>query len=326
MNKQNLRPLAVGSLRTFESLARHLNFRACGEELHVTQSAVSRQIRALEEEVGTPLFVRGTRHVAITEAGTQLLRAVLPLLERLDTTVRQIRYAGGRKSVSVTTFASFATLWLIPRLDGFQKLYPDIDIRIAAVDAIAHPDDSSIDLALRHCLPAAAPLGAQRLFGEVLTPMVGASLAAKAATKKGPRLRTPSDLTVHTLLEEINSHKASGEFSWRKWLHWCGQPTLEPQRWITMNFTHQQIQAALSGQGVALARLALVTEPLANGELVEPFGTDLRLRSPFCYWLVAWPGVEQREEVRAFIAWVLREAEKTSLSIGDADDSPNETE
>ncbi|MBP6109147.1 MAG: LysR family transcriptional regulator [Rhodocyclaceae bacterium] len=321
MNKQAHRPLAVGALRTFEALARHLNFRAVGEELHVTQSAVSRQIRALEDEIGTPLFVRGTRNVAITEAGTQLLRVVLPLLDRLDATVRQIRYTGGRKSVSVTTFASFASLWLIPRLDEFQKLYPDIDIRISAVDTIAHVDDSSIDLALRHCLPAAAPPGAQRLFGEVLTPMVGASLAAKAASKQGPRLRIPGDLTAHTLLEEINSHKASGEFSWRKWLQWCQQPTLEPKRWVTMNFTHQQIQAALSGQGVALARLALVTDPLTNGELVEPFGAALRLRSPYCYWLVAWPGVEQREEVRAFIAWIMREAKKTRASIGEAEDS-----
>ena len=319
MNRRNTRPLAIGALRTFEALARHLNFRACGDELHVTQSAVSRQIRALEDELGAALFVRGTRHVAITEAGTQLLRAVLPLLERLDASVRQIRYAGGRKSVSVTTFASFASLWLIPRLDGFQKLYPDIDIRISAVDAIAQVDDSSIDLALRHCLPAIAPPGAQRLFGEVLTPMVGASLAAKSLTKQGPRLRHPSDLTAHTLLEESNSHKASGEFSWRKWLRWCNQPTLEPKRWITMNFTHQQIQAALAGQGIALARLALVTEALANGELVEPFGAALRLRSPYCYWLVAWPEVEQREEVRAFISWIMREAAKTSTSIGETE-------
>ena len=321
MNRRNTRPLAVGPLRTFEALARHLNFRACGDELHLTQSAVSRQIRALEDEIGAALFVRGTRHVAITEAGTQLLRAVLPLLERLDATVRQIRYAGGRKSVSVTTFASFASLWLIPRLDEFQKLYPDIDIRISAVDTLAQVEDSSIDLALRHCLPAIAPPDAQRLFGEVLTPVVGASLAAKSNTKQGPRLRNPGDLTAHTLLEEINSHKASGEFSWRKWLQWCDLPTLEPKRWVTMNFTHQQIQAALSGQGVALARLALVTDPLKNGELVEPFGAALRLRSPYCYWLVAWPGAEKREEVRAFIAWIAREATKTRTSIGEAEAS-----
>jgi LysR family transcriptional regulator, glycine cleavage system transcriptional activator len=318
MNSRTQRPLAIGALRTFESLARHLNFRACGDELHVTQSAISRQIRALEDELGAALFVRGTRHVAITEAGVQLLRAVLPMLERLDTTVRQIRNASGRKSVSVTTFASFATLWLIPRLEGFQKLYPDIDIRIAAVDAMAQADDTSIDLALRHCLPASAPAGAQRLFGEVLTPMVGAGLAAKAATKSGPRLRNPSDLAGQTLLEETNSLKASGEFSWRKWLQWCDHASLEPKRWITLNFTHQQIQAALSGQGVALARLALVTEALANGELVEPFGPPLRLHSPYCYWLVAWPGVEQREEVRAFISWVKREAAITCTAMDEA--------
>lgn len=319
MSNGSQRPLSIGPLRTFEALARHLNFRACGEEMHLTQSAVSRQIRALEDELGAALFTRGTRHVAMTEAGVQLLRSVLPLLEKLDATVRQIRYTGGRKSVSVTTFASFASLWLIPRLDEFQKMYPEIDIRISAVDTIAQIDDTSIDLALRHCLPASAPAGAKRLFGEVLSPMVGASLAASSASKKAPRLRTPNDLVAHTLLEEINAHKSSSEFSWRKWLQWCDLPLLEPKRWVTMNFTHQQIQAALVGQGVALGRLPLVTEALENGKLIEPFGRDLRLRSPYCYWLVPWPGVEQREEVRAFIEWVGREAQETRTSICETD-------
>ena len=319
MNKPSNRPLAIGALRSFETLARQLNFRASGEELHVTQSAVSRQIRALEEEIGATLFVRGTRHVEITDAGNQLLRAVRPLLDRLDSTVRQIRSADGRKRVSVTTFASFASLWLIPRLSEFQRLYPDIDIRISAVDVMAHADEPDIDVALRHCLPAVAPSGAQRLFGEVLTPVVGASLAAQTSTKKGPHLRTPVDLAAHTLIEEINSRTNSSDFSWRTWLRWCDQPLLEPKRWITMNFTHQQIQAALSGQGVGLARLALVTEALANGELIEPFDAALRLRSPYCYWLVAWPGVAQREEVKAFIAWVMREAAATRVSIGETD-------
>jgi LysR family glycine cleavage system transcriptional activator len=319
MNNKSHRPLAIGSLRTFEALARHLNFRATGEELHLTQSAVSRQIRGLEEEIGATLFVRGTRHVEITDAGTQLLRAVLPLLDRLDNTVRQIRSADGRKRVSVTTFASFASLWLIPRLNEFQRLYPDIDIRISAVDVMAHAEEPDIDVALRHCLPAVAPAGAQRLFGEVLTPVVGAGLAAQSATKKGPHLRTPADLEFHTLLEEINSRANSSDFGWRTWLRWSDQALLEPKRWVTMNFTHQQIQAALSGQGVALARLALVTEALANGELVEPFDAELRLRSPYCYWLVAWPGAAQREEVLAFIDWVTREARATRNSIGEAE-------
>ena len=116
MNTPRRRPLSIGPIRALEAVARHLSFRAAAEELHLTQSAVSRQIRALEDEVGAALFLRGTRHVDLTSAGAALLRAVAPSLERVDAAVRQIRQLRGRRVVNVTTFASFATLWLIPRL------------------------------------------------------------------------------------------------------------------------------------------------------------------------------------------------------------------
>ena len=122
MNMPRHRPLSVGPIRAFEAVARLLSFRAAAEELHLTQSAISRQIRSLEEEVGALLFQRGTRHVELTGDGALLLRAVIPALERLDTGVRQIRSARGRKIVSVTTFASFSSLWLIPRLEAFQRV------------------------------------------------------------------------------------------------------------------------------------------------------------------------------------------------------------
>jgi len=130
------RPLAVGPVRAFEAVARLLNFRAAAEELHLTQSAVSRQISALEAELGAPLFLRGTRHVEITNDGATLLRAVAPMLDRLDATVRQIRVGRGRNVVSVTTFASFSSLWLIPRLEAFQRSHADIDIRVSASDTL----------------------------------------------------------------------------------------------------------------------------------------------------------------------------------------------
>src|SRR3954452_18512580 len=140
------RPVSAGQLRAFESVARHLNFRAASEEMALTQSAVSRQIQALEEEVGASLFLRHTRAVELTSAGAQLLLAVQQALPRIDGAVRQIRQTPGRKSVSLTTFASFASMWLIPRLEAFQRDNPDIDIRIDATDTALDMDLADIDI------------------------------------------------------------------------------------------------------------------------------------------------------------------------------------
>ena len=165
------RPIGAGHLRAFEAVARHLNFRAAGEELALTQSAVSRQIQGLEEEVGVPLFLRHTRAVELTSAGAQLLLAVSQALPRVDAAVRQIRQSAGRRSVSLTTFASFASMWLIPRLEAFQRDHPDIDIRIDASDAALDLEMADVDIALRYGPPATMPAGAPRLLGGQPTPL-----------------------------------------------------------------------------------------------------------------------------------------------------------
>ena len=315
MNRVLHRPLAVGPLRAFEAVARRLSFSAAAQELHLTQPAVSRQIRGLEDELGAPLFVRATRRVELSGAGTQLLRNVLPLLQRLDTTVRQIRSARGRRHVSITTFASFASLWLLPRLALFERMHPDLDIRISASDAMADLDDPEIDLALRYCHPNAAPPGASRLFGEVLTPAVGRALADQMARGQAPSLAEPADLVNHTLLEE-DDHRPGAEYlAWRTWLRAQGVAQLEPVRWLYLNFTYQQVQAALSGQGVALARLALVGESIERGELVEPFGPARRTTSPFAYWLIQGNTAAARPEVALFAAWLLEQAAATRIAI-----------
>jgi LysR family glycine cleavage system transcriptional activator len=305
MNAPRHRPLAVGPLRAFEAVARRLNFRAAAEELHLTQPAVSRQIRSLEDEIGATLFLRGTRHVELTGAGTALLRTVDPLLAQLDGTVRQLRSAQRRQPVGVTTFASFASLWLLPRLQGFQAVHPESDIRISAADAMADPDDPEIDLALRYCHPDEAPAGSTQLFGELLTPVASPALLART------RLKAAADLARHTLLEEDDDRPSAQYLSWRHWLAQLAPPALEPRGWIYMNFTYQQIQAALAGQGVALARVALVREAIERGELVEPFGAAGRLASPYAYWLVRWPGRRERPVLAAFEAWLAAEAAAT---------------
>ncbi|HEY8707856.1 MAG TPA: LysR family transcriptional regulator, partial [Burkholderiaceae bacterium] len=188
MNKPSRRPLSLGNLRAFEAVARRLSFSDAADELFVTQSAISRQIKSLEDELGAPLFVRATRHVEMTQSGQLLLRSVEIGLPRIDASVRQIREARSRKRVSVTTFASFGSLWLLPRIEAFQREHADIDIRVSAGDAIADLDDPELDLALRYCSAAQAPAGAVRLFGEVLTPVVSRSMAERIRLRQAPAL------------------------------------------------------------------------------------------------------------------------------------------
>ena len=318
MNALTRRPLSLTYLRAFEAVARTLSFGAAAEELHVTQSAISRQIKGLEGELGAQLFVRGTRHVQIAPDGLVLLRAVEPLLRRLDSGVQQIRRARSRQRVSVTTFASFGSLWLLPRIEAFQRSFPAIDIRVSAHDAIADLDDPELDLALRYCSPAQVAAGAVHLFDETLTPVVSRGLWEQISQGKAPPLATAADLARHTLLEE-DDDRASTEFlSWRHWLDCNGQGALQPQSWLYLNFTYQQVQAALAGQGVALGRMPLIFEALQRGELVEPFGDAGRIRSPYSYWLMVGLANQIRPEVTQFCAWVETQAAATRSAVGQA--------
>ncbi|MEY4751717.1 MAG: hypothetical protein RIQ60_3931 [Pseudomonadota bacterium] len=312
------RPLQVGPLRAFEAVARRASFRAAGEELHLTQSAVSRQIQSLEEEIGVALFSRGTRHVALTVAGTSLLRAAVPALERIDAAVHQLRHASVRPRVSITTFASFASLWLIPRLEGFQRQHPGLDIRINAEDALHDLADPEIDIALRHCAPALAPPHAQRLFGECIAPVVSPWMMDRAARGDIAPLRCADDLLRHTLIECADQHLSSvQERSWLQWFERRGLSGVQPARWIHFNYDHQQVQTAQSGQGIVLGRLALVADLLARGDLAEPLGLHGRDVRQQAYWLIIAPGSTQRPEVNQLADWLLAQAAALREAIAE---------
>ncbi len=308
MNTPRQRPLSIGPLRAFEAVARLLSFRAAAEELSLTQSAISRQIQALEEEIGCVLLLRGTRRVELSVDGAALLPATVAAIQRIDQTVRQIRRTRGRRVVNVSTFASFASLWLIPRLCAFQKAQPDIDIRISADDRIVDLDDSEHDIALRYTSAAGLPESAERLFDEVVSPVVSPAYAARCAAGRLPPLRRPADLAGHALTEEDDARPSAEFLGWRHWLAAQGLADLQPLSWMYFNFTYQQIQCALAGQAVALARLPLVREQLQRGELVEPFGAAGRRASPFAYWLVPGSASARRPEVQAFVDWVRAQA------------------
>ena len=317
MNSRSRRPLSLSHLRAFEAVARTLSFNAAADELHVTQSAVSRQIKGLEDELGAQLFARDTRHVHIAPDGLVLLRAVEPLLRKLDASVQQIRRGRSRQRVSVTTFASFGSLWLLPRIEGFQRLHPDIDIRVSAHDAIADLEDPELDLALRYMQSAPGAPGAVRLFDETLTPVVSRGLWEQVRSGAAPALSSAADLARHTLLEEDDDRPSTQFLGWRHWFECQGQPHLQAGRWLSLNFTYQQVQAALAGHGVALGRVPLVYEAMQRGELVEPFGPAGRIGSPFSYWMLVAPGSRARPEVQQFCAWIEAEAAATQAAVGD---------
>ncbi len=316
------RPLSLTNLRAFETVARLLSFGGAADELHLTQSAISRQIKSLEEELGAPLFLRGTRHVQIAPDGLTLLRAVEPWLAKLDASVQLIRRSRSRRRVSVTTFASFGSLWLLPRIEAFQRQHPDIDLRVSAHDTLADLDDPELDLALRYCSPGQVPAGGVHLFDETLTPVVSRALWEQIRLGNAPPLSTAADLAQHTLAEEDDDRPSTEYLSWRHWLELRGQGGLQPRRWLYLNFTYQQVQAALAGHGVALARVPLVFEALQRGELVEPFGAAGRVGSPFSYWMLVAPASRGRSEVMQFCAWLEAESAATRVAVATIGATP----
>jgi LysR family transcriptional regulator, glycine cleavage system transcriptional activator len=324
MNKATTQPLSpirtrgvgMGNWRAFAVVARHLNFRSSAEELSLTQPAVSRQIQNLEADVGAPLFERHTRHVALTAAGKNLLQAVLPLIERLDSAVERIRGGAARPSVSVTTFASFASMWMIPKLEAFQRLHPDIDIRIDASDAFLALENTDVDLALRYGTYEQMPKGAIRLFDDVLSPMVSPWLLKDKLGDAAAA--TLTDIQKLTLIEL--SDVTHSQFNWLTWEGWLAQHNMKTRastRWLKFNYTYQTVQAALAGQGVVLARLPLVEEILQNGDLIEPL-PDLRIQSPMAYWLIARAGSLEQPQVLAFSNWLQKQAQKTRKAMTQA--------
>lgn len=309
------RSISVGQLRTFEAVARHLSFSAAAEEMALTQSAVSRQIQSLEEEVGVSLFLRHTRSVELTSAGAQLLIAVSKSLPRIDNAVRQIRQSTGRRTVWLSTFATFASSWLIPRLEDFERENPDIDIRVDTSENGLETEAAKVDLVLRYGQMQSMPSHAVRLFGEQLTPAV-----SPRRLESGPPLKKASDVAQFTLVETGDGHPTYSEWlTWRQWFEEHDVPMLQPKRWLYFSSGDQRVQAALAGQGIVLARLPFILESLANGELIEPL-PKLRMDSPLAYWLVIGQHNVHRPEVRLFCEWLMAQGKITRQTSGEAPD------
>jgi DNA-binding transcriptional LysR family regulator len=293
-------------IRGFEAAARLSSFTRAADELFITQSAVSRQVHALEEHLGLPLFERHHRSIRLTDAGQQLYRAATQALLLLTDTAARIREEGMQKSVTISCTFGFASLWLVPRLMEFRDLHPDIDIRVAANNKIVDLDRERIEVAVRYCTAELVPADACRLFGEEVFPVCSPELLERP----GKPLVTPSDLKHHVMLhhEGADQHWPTG--SWSAWLEAVQLPALKGAGALRFGQYDQLIQAAMDGQGVALGIEALVKRYLRQGRLVAPF--EQRSSSPRGYFLVVAQHAAARSEVLAFRSWLLSAARKDS--------------
>jgi LysR family glycine cleavage system transcriptional activator len=286
----------------FEAAARTLSFTKAAEELFITQSAVSRQIKALEDNLGLKLFERRPRSLTLTDNGQALYRIATDVLDRLQAATDRLRAETRARQLSITTTTGFASLWLIPRLRRFTALHPDIDVRISATTDMLNLDRSLIDLAIRYCRPETVPEGAVRLFGEEMIPV-----CSRALLRDGTRpLKRPQDLVHHTLLHFDYAGAEPMYIDWDTWLTALGIGELKSAGALHFSQYEQMIQAAITGQGVALGRQPLVTDLIKSGALTAPFKQTLV--GPRAYFIIESRLAAGKPHVREFAQWLLAEA------------------
>lgn len=293
------RLLPLDPLRGFVAAARHLSFTRAAEELFLTQSAISRQVQALEDALGVRLFVRGVRTLALTAEGARLARAAQGWLDDYAALADALR-ARGPRPVTVTATIGISALWLVPRLSRFQARYPDIDVRVAASNRVFDLGREGVDLAVRYCADRDAPAGAEHLFGESVVPVASPVLAAR-----------PLDAT--TLPDTVLLDFDDPRYPWLRWSDWLAAMGLEhirPRAVLVFNHYDQLIQAAVAGQGIAIGRAQLLDQLLADSRL-QCVGGSPREIARRGFWLVTAPGAP-RPEVARFAEWLRAEGAATA--------------
>ena len=291
-------------LRGFESAARHLSFTKAAAELFLTQSAVSRQIQALESFIGVPLFERRHKALALTEAGEAYYRTVAPILEQLRDATRRIREARTGHVLTVTTTVSFASLWLVPRLSHFRREHPRVDVRITATPDVVDIDREGIDVAIRDMAVNRAPAGAIYLVGEHLAPVCSPAYVREAKRERRP-LKRPEDLRHHVLLTMLDANRRWPWLSWAAWLEARGVEDFTPAGNLSFDQYDQLMQAAILGQGIALGRMTLAAQAIRKKQLVTLFGRQQQLARG--YHAIFARAAAERPEAKAFVAWVREE-------------------
>lgn len=283
---------SLNGLRAFETVARHMSFTKAAEELNVTQTAVSHQIRRLEAELGVPLFLRLNDGLALSEDGQAYLPAIRAAFHELRYSTEQLLESRDKSVLTISTLVSFASKWLLPRLPSFQQAFPAIDVRISASTERVDFRKDAIDAAIRYGRGDWKGLRADFLMSDEVFPVCSPALAQT--------LCAPADLANHTLLQV--SGVTAGD--WGAWLRAAGQPLqLAEGPRMTFDLAMMAVQAAVDGQGVCIGRSTYVEDDLRGGRLVAPFG--LRLKDELGFYLVTPDETAQSKKIVAFRTWLL---------------------
>ncbi len=315
LKPQHLPP--TSALRALEAAARHLSFTAAAQELNVTQSAISHQIKALEQAWGLPLFERVGRGLRLTPAGKDFAQIAARFIEDLTTTLQRHQNTPLRQSLRISTVQSFATKWLVPRLHDFQVQHPGVDVWISAsedlVDLGRPAGPNRVDAAIR--------LSQRRFPGLAMTPLLTEQVfpvCSPAFIARWGKPRRPEDLRDLPLLLR---NQDRGVPTWADWFEHVGLRDIHLDHGIRFLESSLAIQAALDGHGIALARSAHLSDELSRGNLVRLF--RIPFVSPLKYFFVCRQDRAREPAIAAFRDWIVGQAQQTQEEI-DRDTGPQE--
>ncbi|WP_336346533.1 transcriptional regulator GcvA [Pseudomonas monsensis] len=286
---------SLNGLRAFECAARYMSFTKAAAELHVTQTAISHQIRRLEDELGVTLFLRLKEGLALTEEGQAYLPGIRAAFHELRHATQALLASRQNTVLTINTLVSVASKWLLPRLPSFQQANPDIDVRISASTELVDFRQGGIDAAIRYGRGDWKGLRADFLMSDEIFPVCSPALLS---TSKG--LNTPADLLDHTLLQV--SGMTAGD--WNRWLSAAGESaTLAEGPRLTFDLAMMAVQAAVDGQGVCIGRSTYVADDLRAGRLVAPFA--LRLKDELGFYLVTPHETADSKKIVALRTWLM---------------------
>jgi LysR family glycine cleavage system transcriptional activator len=283
----------LNALRAFEAAARQLSFTRAAQELHVTQTAVSHQMRVLEEHLGVRLFLRLPRRLVLTSEGRAYARELGRVFERIGDATAAMQTQPRREVLAVTSLPSLAARWLTPRLPAFLDAHPQIDLRLVATERPVDFIRESVDLGIRWGYGRWAGLQSEKLMDDECFPVCSPALLPRR------RRLTLADLGRLTLLHDDSPD------DWRRWLRAVGAPGIDAERGHVLTDASLTLQLAVAGRGIALGRRVLVERELAEERLVRPFVPSIP--SEPAYYLVSSPHTADLPRVRAFRAWLFEQ-------------------
>lgn len=300
----------LNALKSFEAAARHLSFTKAAEELFVTQAAVSHQVKALEEYLALPLFLRKNRTLLLTEAGQAYYLEIRQMLEHLTLVTGRIMLASEQGSLTVCVPPGFAIIWLVPRLSRLHEAHPELDVRLKAVDEIAGSLTDYVDVAIYYGRGRWQGLRANRLHSEKLIPVCSPQLLEG----KKP-LNVPADLHQHTLLHEETRN------AWKDWFEMVGEAPPAQKSGPIFSHSALALQAAVYGQGVALANHVFAKPEIDAGHLVQVFPQSLSTNDAF--YMVCRESQADAGKIATFRNWLLSEVNRDEVEFAAIDINEN---